>query len=200
MAIDGEAGVPGRSLNAAAPAVLRQLLEFLDKLSRLDGWLGALCLASLTALMLAEVIVRATSNFIPALPASIPVAWEWSSYLMAATFTFGAAMTLRAGGHIRVSLLLANAPRTLRRLLEIASAAVSLVFMAFLAYAMVKFTYASYATGQTSISSDTPLWIPQAAVTFGMLLLALQFLARVIQAALGLPLEDARMKAGALVE
>ena len=133
--------------------------------------------------MLAEVFVRAVSNFIPAVPASIPVAWEWSSYLMAATFTFGAAMTLRAGGHIRVSLLLANAPPALRRLLDIASAAVALVFMAFLAYAMVKFTYASYAKGQTSISSETPVWIPQAVVTFGMVLLALQFLARVIQAA-----------------
>jgi TRAP-type C4-dicarboxylate transport system permease small subunit len=109
-------------------------------------------------------------------------------------------MTLRAGGHIRVSLLLANAPRALRRVLDIASAAVALVFMAFLAYAMVKFTYASYANGQTSISSETPVWIPQAAVTIGMVLLALQLLARVIQALLGLPLEDARMKAGALVE
>jgi len=197
---EGAASVPGRSLNAAAPQPLRAILELLDRLSRLDGWLGAVCLASLTGLMLAEVFVRAVSNFIPAVPASIPVAWEWSSYLMAATFTFGAAMTLRAGGHIRVSLLLANAPPALRRLLDVAAATVALAFMAFLAYAMVKFTYASYSKGQTSISSDTPLWIPQAVVTFGMVLLALQFLARVIQALLGLPLEDARMKAGALVE
>src|SRR5262245_18912543 len=197
---EGEAGAPNRSLNAAAPAPLRLVLEYLDRLSRLDGWLGAVCLASLTAPMLAEVFVRAVSNFIPDVPASIPVAWEWSSYLMAAKFTFGAAMTLRAGGHIRVSLLLANAPPALRRLLDIATAAVALAFMAFLAYAMVRFTYASYAKGQTSISSDTPLWIPQAVVTFGMLLMALQFLARVIQALLGLPLEDVRMKAGALVE
>jgi TRAP-type mannitol/chloroaromatic compound transport system permease small subunit len=72
--------------------------------------------------------------------------------------------------------------------------------MAFLAYAMVKFTYASFAKGQTSIQSETPVWIPQAAVTFGMVLLALQLLARLIQALLGLPLEDQRMKAGALVE
>ena len=194
---EGEAGARSRSLNAGAPQPLRAILELLDKLSRLDGWIGAGCLASLTALMLAEVSVRAVSNFIPAVPASIPVAWEWSSYLMAATFTFGAAMTLRAGGHIRVSLLLANATPALRRLLDIASAAVALVFMAFLAYAMVKFTYASFAKGQTSIQSETPVWIPQAAVTFGMVLLALQFLARVIQALLGLPLEDARMKAGA---
>jgi TRAP-type C4-dicarboxylate transport system permease small subunit len=197
---EGEAGGRGRSLNAAAPQPLRAILELLDRLSRLDGWLGAVCLASLTALMLAEVFVRAVSNVTSLVPASIPVAWEWSSYLMAATFTFGAAMTLRAGGHIRVSLLLANAPPALRRVLDVATAAVALVFMAFLAYAMVKFTYASYAKGQTSISSDTPLWIPQAVVTFGMVLLALQFLARMIQALLGLPLEDARMKAGALVE
>ena len=197
---EGDADGLSRNLNVAAPAPLRVMLEFLDRLSRLDGWLGAVCLASLTALMLAEVFVRTVSNFIPGVPSSIPVAWEWSSYLMAATFTFGAAMTLRAGGHIRVSLLLANAPPALRRSLDIASAAVALVFMAFLAYAMVKFTYSSYTRGQTSISSETPVWIPQAAVTFGMVLLALQFLARVIQAVLGLPLEDTRMKAGALVE
>jgi len=60
---EGEAGAPSRSLNAAAPAPLRLILEFLDRLSRFDGWLGAMCLASLTALMLAEVFVRAVSNF-----------------------------------------------------------------------------------------------------------------------------------------
>ena len=149
-----DAGAHGKSLNASAPQPLRAILEWLDKLSRLDGWIGAACLASLTALMLAEVFVRAVSNVIPAVPASIPVAWEWSSYLMAATFTFGAAMTLRAGGHIRVSLLLANAPPSLRRLLDVASAAVALVFMAFLAYAMVKFTYASYEKGQAYERDD----------------------------------------------
>jgi len=191
----------GPNANAGAPQPLRSLLDAIDMLGRLDGWLGAACLVALTCLMLGEVLVRALSDIFPWVPADIPIAWEYSSYLMAAAFTFGAAMTLRAGGHIRVSLLLANATPSLRRLLDIASAAVALVFMAFLAYAMVKFTYASFAKGQTSIQSETPVWIPQAAVTFGMVLLALQFLARLIQALLGLPLEDARMRAGAaLVE
>src|SRR6187431_3432539 len=116
------------SLNAAAPAPLRLLLDGIERLGRLDGWIGAACLVTLTLLMLAEIAVRALSNFFPWVPADIPVAWEYSSYLMAATFTFGAAMTLRAGGHIRVSLLLANATPSLRRLLDIASAAVALVF------------------------------------------------------------------------
>jgi hypothetical protein len=39
------------------------------------------------------------------------------------------------------------------------------------------------------------LWIPESVIAFGMVLLALQFLARFIQAVLGLPLEDHRIKA-----
>jgi TRAP-type C4-dicarboxylate transport system permease small subunit len=194
------------SANAAAPQPLRAVLNGIDYVSRLDGWLGALCLVSLTALMLAEVFVRAVSNVTSLLPASIPVAWvpahipvawEWSSYLMAATFTFGAAMTLRGGGHIRVTLLLNNVPPAIRRIVEILCSAMALAFVGFLAYAMVKFTYGSFSRGQTALSSNTPVWIPQAVVTFGMFLLALQFLGRLIQAILGLPLEDHSFKAGA---
>lgn len=188
------------SLNASAPRILRITLDGLDRLSRLDGWLGALCLAALTALILAEVTLRALSRVMPFLPAHIPVAWEWGSYLMAATFTFGAAMTLRAGGHIRVNLLLANAPPGLRRLLEIGSALVGFLFMTFLTWAMIRFTYGSYDRGTTSISSNTPVWIPQAVVCIGMGLLAAQFLARLIQASLGLPLEDHRLKTAGTAE
>jgi TRAP-type C4-dicarboxylate transport system permease small subunit len=184
-----------KSLNAAAPAPLRHLLDALEKLARLDGWLGAACLVTLTGLMLAEITVRALSNFLPFVPADIPIAWEYSSYLMAACFTFGAALTLRAGGHIRVSLILARLDPRRRRLLEIAAALAAFAFTGFLAVAMVRFTYGAYERGQTSISSGTRLWIPEALVTFGVVLLALQFLARSIQALLGLPLEDASIKA-----
>ena len=46
---------PPESLNAAAPAPLRILLDAIDRLGRLDGWIGGGCLLTLTALMLAEV-------------------------------------------------------------------------------------------------------------------------------------------------
>ena len=87
----------GSNANAGAPQPLRSLLDATDMLGRLDGWLGAACLAALTCLMLGEVLVRALSDIFPWVPADIPIAWEYSSYLMAAAFTFGAAMTLRAG-------------------------------------------------------------------------------------------------------
>jgi TRAP-type C4-dicarboxylate transport system permease small subunit len=184
-----------QSLNAAAPVPLRILLDGIDRLGRLDGWIGGFCLLMLTLLMLCEVATRFLSNFLPFFPPTISIAWEYSSYLMAASFTFGAALTLRVGGHIRVVLLLKNAPVALQRALEILSAAAGFAFMAFLTSAMAKFAFAAYTRGQVSTSSDTPLWFPEAVVTFGMLLLTLQFLARAIQAALGLPLEDHRMKA-----
>jgi TRAP-type C4-dicarboxylate transport system permease small subunit len=174
------------SLNAAAPAPLRLLLDGIERLGRLDGWIGAACLIALTLLMLAEITVRALSNFFPWVPADIPVAWEYSSYLMA---------TLRAGGHIRVTLLSGRLAPPARRLLEIGAALVATVFVGFLAIAMARFAWSAFKAGQTSISSGTLLWIPEAVIAFGMVLLALQFLARFIQALLGLPLEDHRIKA-----
>ena len=188
------------SPNAAAPPPLRALLDGIDTLSRLDGWLGAACLVTLTALMLAEVAVRALSDVFPWVPADIPVAWEYSSYLMAACFTFGAAMTLRAGGHIRVTLVLARVAPLVRRRMETVLAALGTFFCGFLAWSMAYFTWRSFDAGQTSISSGTLVWIPQAFVTFGIVLLTVQFAARFLQAALGLPLEDLSMRAGGVAE
>ena len=188
------------SPNAAAPPLLRALLDGIDRLSRLDGWLGVLCLATLTTLMIAEVVLRALSNVIDWMPPDIPVAWEYSSYLMAATFTFGAAMTLRAGGHIRVTLVLARVSPVVRRRMEVVLAVLGTLFCGFLAWSMAYFTWRSFMSEQTSVSSGTLLWIPQALVTFGVFLLAVQFVARFFQAAFGLPLEDLSMRAGEVAE
>jgi TRAP-type C4-dicarboxylate transport system permease small subunit len=190
----------GSSPNAAAPPPLRALLDGIDMLSRVDGWLGVLCLASLTSLMIAEVVLRALSNVIEWVPADIPVAWEYSSYLMAACFTFGAAMTLRAGGHIRVTLVLARVSPAVRRAMETVLAALGTFFCGFLAWSMAYFTWRSFDAGQTSVSSGTLVWIPQAFVTFGIVLLTVQFFARFLQAILGLPLEDLNMRAGSVAE
>jgi TRAP-type C4-dicarboxylate transport system permease small subunit len=190
----------GPNPNAGAPAALRPLLDGIDRLSRLDGWLGVACLVALTSLMIAEVVLRALSNIIDWVPADIPVAWEYSSYLMAACFTFGAAMTLRAGGHIRVTLVLARVSPAVRRWMETALAAIGTALCGFLAWSMGYFTWRSFDAGQTSVSSGTLVWIPQAFITFGITLLTIQFAARFLQAAFGLPLEDLSMRAGGVAE
>ena len=190
----------GPNPNAGAPPPLRAFLDGIDLLGRLDGWMGAACLAALTCLMLGEVLVRALSDVFPWVPSDIPVAWEYSSYLMAAAFTFGAAMTLRAGGHIRVTLILGRVTPRVRRWMETVLAALGVAFSGYLAVAMVNVTWRSFTSDQVSISSATPLWIPQALVTFGICLLVLQFVARFFQALFGLPLEDVNMRAASVAE
>ena len=117
------------------------------------------------------------------MPADIPVAWEYSSYLMAACFTFGAAMTLRAGGHIRVTLVLGRLAPPARRLLEIAASLVATLFVGFLAIAMARFAWTRVrARARPRSPAARCSGFPKAVIAFGMVLLALQFLARFIQA------------------
>ncbi|KRC04335.1 C4-dicarboxylate ABC transporter permease [Hydrogenophaga sp. Root209] len=183
-----------------APVAVSKLLQGIESLSQWDGWIGVACLATLIALMVAELAVRALSNVFPALPGGLPHTWEYCSYLMAASFTFGAAMTLRTGGHIRVQLLLCRLGPGARRALEALTSLIGLLSVSFLSYSMARFTWTSFVSGQVSAESGTLLWMPQLAVTFGILLLALQLLARLIQALAGLPLEDGRMKPTAPLE
>jgi TRAP-type C4-dicarboxylate transport system permease small subunit len=176
-------------LHANRWRVISPMLDAVDALTRLDGWLGALCLTLLTAFMIAGMATRILSRFLPWLPPDLPIAWEYSSYLMAATFTFGAAMTLRSGGHIRVRLILSRLAPQARRKAEILVSFIAFVFCVFFTYALFKFTSNSYELGEKSIASNTPVWIPQAFVTFGVLLMALQFLARVVRTLAGLAVE-----------
>ncbi len=178
----------------AAPALRRnpaaRVLGAVDWLARLDGWLGALCLLALCALMITGIVIRTLSTVVDWLPKDIPIAWEYSSYLMAVTFTFGAALTLRAGGHIRVKVLLSNTGPRGFLLLEVVSTLIGLLFAGFFFYAMTTFAWRAFTTNDRSLASDTPLWIPQACVAFGGLLLVLQMVARLGQLALGETLEN----------
>lgn len=169
---------------------VRRVLRAIDGLTKLDGWLGVVCLVMLTGLVVANIAVRSLSNFVPGLPPELPMSWELGSYLMAGTFTFGAAMALRAGNHVRVQLLLRRLSSDRRRALEVAASLVALVFVAFLSWALVNLTLTSYRLGEKSLAGGISLWMPQSVITFAFGLLCLQLLARAIRAVLQLPLEE----------
>ena len=82
-----------------------------------------------------------------------------------------------------------------KRVLDTVVSALGTTSVGFLAIAMARFTWRSFMSGQTSMESGTLVWIPQALVTLGIVLLALQLLARTIQAMTGLPTEDTTFKA-----
>jgi TRAP-type C4-dicarboxylate transport system permease small subunit len=184
------ASQPSDRATSAVRRKLKQFLKMIDVIARIDGWLGALCLVLLCSLMIAGIIVRTFSTVVSWFPKDIPVAWEYSSYLMAVTFTFGAALTLRAGGHIRVRLLLSNSSPIVVRILELIVTTISLAFAIFFSTAMGRFAWRAYVLDERSLASNTPLWIPESLVAFGAVLLTLQLLARLGQLLINEPPED----------
>ncbi len=184
----------GRPRPHNTPKWLDPVLASFDWLAFLGGALAALSLAALTMLITSEISLRLLSNYFEGLPAGTPIAWEYSAYLMGIAFMAGSALTLRARGHIRVSVLLSQLSDGGRRILEIIASFIGFCLCGFLAYSLALFTWGSFTRGQTSISSDTPIWIPEAAITFGALVLALQLLARLLRAYYGLPVEDTTLQ------
>lgn len=164
------------------------------------AYIAVLCLAALVALVTAEIIMGLLSKIFRSLPPGIGIAWEYSSYLMGVSFLMGSGLTLRAGMHIRVELLLRAGNGRHARLFEMIAALIGAAFTALLAWSLTKFTMQSYSSGQVSGDSLTPLWIPQAALCIGAAVLFLQMLLRLFSALLNEPLEDKSLGIATLPE
>lgn len=167
--------------------LLTRVVSGVDAIGVAAGWVAAACLACLTLLMAGEIFVRLMSRVFPEVPATIPIAWEYASYLMGAGFMFGAATTLRTGGHIRVGILPQTLPPGALRVLELVATAIGLYACWFLAMSMSQFAWDAFTRGQTSISSGSPMWPPKAAIALGACVLALQMAARLVRVVAGLP-------------
>ena len=161
-------------------AALRSLFLLIDRISLVAGAVGAVCLALIPVLILADIgyglLTRASLTFV----------WEYAAFLMAATFFLGLAYTLRTAGHVRVSLLAEHLPTKAAWVLDIVATAIALYFAGFVAYAMVQFAWSSYAGGSVSFTpTATPLAIPQSVLAFGAVLLVLQLAVRLARLLIG---------------
>lgn len=156
--------------------MIAAFLRYIDRLSTWAAAIAAACLLLMAVLMMGEVIARS------AFSQSLVFSWEFSGYLMGAAFLFGAAFTLRSGGHVRVSLLAEHVPPGVARGLEYFSTLVGIVVTAYILYALCDLTYSSFKRDIVSFTpTQTPLIIPQGALAVGALLLFLQMLARLIR-------------------
>lgn len=165
------------------------MLRLIDAIARYAGYAAALMIVGIAALVLTEIVCRNLLNI------SLTFAWDYSAYMMAGAIFCGAAFTLRSGGHVRVSLLTHNVPPAVARGIDLLATIFALGITSFAAYALILFAWQSYETGRTSSTIDaTPLIYPQGLIAFGAVLLALQFLARLIRLLIGEPPEDMRAK------
>ena len=149
----------------------------LDSLYRASGALAAVFLAAIAIIVLAQVganVIDALAGWLTGAPIGlvIPSYAEVAGFFLAASSFLALAYTLRAGGHIRVTLLLQHAHGRRRLWAEAWCAFAGALMAAYFSWYAVGLTLESLHFGDVSTGMvPVPLWIPQAAMALGLIVL-----------------------------
>lgn len=168
------------------------LLRIGDGLAVVSVGLAVLCMMALVLLILWGTLIGQLIRYIPDFPLQLGGYWDWSAYLMGSSFLYAAAGSLRAGGHVRMSLLFGAVAPGVRIAMDAVSSVLGAGLTGFLAFSLLQGTQRAHEMNQTSMGGDVALWIPYAMLTFGMTLFCLQFVNRLLRLTAGVNAEDPR--------
>ncbi|HJR03853.1 MAG TPA: TRAP transporter small permease [Methylomirabilota bacterium] len=127
------------------------------------------------ALVTFEVLLRTFAN------RSTLVADEMAGYLLVAMTFLGLAPSLRDGAFIRIDTYRDRLRGGARRLLDVALVTLALAYAITVDWYLWDLLAGTWRLGTTSIQvSRTPLWIPQAVMAVGGLLLILELLVEMV--------------------
>lgn len=139
--------------------------RFLDRLYAASGALAAVCLAGIAVVMLAQAGMREIGLLLRG--ADDIVGW-----LCAASAFLALGHTFRRGELVRVGLLLEHLPPRPRRALEKAALGITLIFVGYMAWAILRFVHDSWKFNEVAQGLITiPIWIPQLSAVAGVLIL-----------------------------
>jgi TRAP-type C4-dicarboxylate transport system permease small subunit len=139
------------------------LRRFLDRLYDASGALAAVCLASIALVMLAQAALREMGTLFRG--ADDIVAW-----LCAASAFLALGHTFRRGELVRVGLVIDHLGPGLRRRVAIGALAVTVAFVAYMVYAVVRFVYESWQFAEVAQGLiQIPIWIPQMSFVLGVI-------------------------------
>jgi TRAP-type mannitol/chloroaromatic compound transport system permease small subunit len=169
----------------AKASVLLRLLRVVDRLAGAGAALSAVLLLSIAVLFVLEILARALGA------ESMTFVWEYSGYFQAVAILLGSAYTLNSGGHIRVGIVMKQVSPSVQRALEALCTIGGLGAAALLCGALSYEAYLSFDIGRTSyFPTETPLFVPQAALALSALLLVLAFATRLVRVLVRLPVES----------
>lgn len=137
----------------------------LDTLYWLCGWLAAVAMLTIAALILIQVGLRFLGT-------QIKSADDIAGWALVATIILGLAPAYRHNSHIRVTLVLDRfRPGTrIRKFLERAVTALSVVLVGWATYVAVHFVWESYVYNELNQGLlAVPMWIPQSFMAFGFI-------------------------------
>lgn len=151
--------------------------RYLDRLYMVSGWLGAIFIGMICLLVVVQVslnLVDRLSTLITgtAIGLTIPSYADFTGFFLASASFLALAHTLRDGGHIRVTLLIGNFARPMRRVMEFCCVAVAGAIAVYFSWYTALLVWESYSyhdlsTGMVAV----PIWIPQTGMLLGLLVL-----------------------------
>lgn len=119
---------------------------------------------------------------------SVPSLAEIGGFLFVASATLALAYTLRAAGHVRVTLALRLAPPAVTRVLTVLVLAAALALAAFATWHIGLRALDAWTSGRVSFGRvRVPLWIPQAVMTTGFAVFCVALLDELLAALRGDP-------------
>lgn len=154
-------------------------------------WIAGLCLAAIAVLVGLQVGARIVDGALKLLGLGhfdfvILSLAEIAGYLLAAATFFALAPTLKAGTHIRVTMLLVNLPDRTRRAFEIWALAAAAIASAWMTARIALLALDSWRFNEVSVGMlPIPLAIPQAAMAVGSAVLTITLLDELVIVARG---------------
>jgi TRAP-type C4-dicarboxylate transport system permease small subunit len=149
--------------------------RYLDTLYDAAAYLAAFFMVGTLAMVTLGIVARIFNWFIAGTDA-------YAGYCMAAAGFLALAHTLKRGEHIRVTLMLEHVRPAIRRALELWALAAATVLALAFAWYSVRLTFQSWQFNDISTGNDaTPLWIPQLAMAFGTIVLAIAFVDELVR-------------------
>ena len=146
---------------------MRKLLNFIYESS---AFLAALFLVGLLVMVLLSILSRQFNFHVPGTDA-------YAGYLMAASGFLALAHTLKHGEHIRVTLVINALKGRWRKGAEVWALGAATFLALLFAFYSCKLAWQSHSFNDISTASDaTPLWIPQIAMAWGTVVLAIAFI------------------------
>lgn len=158
------------------------LRKILNNLYKVSGYLSAFFLITICLLVIVQVgfnSIDRISTLITgsAIGLTIPSYADFTGFFLAASSFLALAYTMRAGSHIRVTLIFSNLPFALQKFMEGACLLLASVITVYFAYytgylVYESFTYNDLSSGMIAI----PIWIPQSTMFLGLAILAISLI------------------------
>ncbi len=153
-----------------------RICKWIEGLCNAGAFFSAIFMALIVILIMVEIILRAGFN------ASTLVAAEFSGYFLVVVVVLGFGYTLQHKAHIRITLVWDRLSARWKKIFDVIVASTSLIITLYALIYSVRMVYDTYSLGMREDSLvETPLWIPQAVIPVGLLMLFLQLVAFILR-------------------